>query len=108
MHEPYGLCAPQELNYALDGLVGFDMYGKTVGIMGTGLIGQCAAKIFAGFGCKVIGYDPYQNDGFKAIAEATEILKSSTAGAATRTYSFVQVSLRSRVDLAFVSKHGSL
>ena len=71
MHEPCGLRAPQELNYALDGLVGFDMYGKTVGIMGTGLIGQCAAKIFAGFGCKVIGYDPYQNDGFKAIAEAT-------------------------------------
>jgi len=41
-----------------------------------------------------------RNAELKAIAEATEILKSSTAGAATRTYSFVQVSLRSRVDLA--------
>ncbi|CAF1266330.1 unnamed protein product [Rotaria magnacalcarata] len=44
-------------NFSLDGLVGIDLFGKTVGIIGTGAIGMCAVKIFLGFGCKVIAYD---------------------------------------------------
>ena len=48
-------------NYALDGLVGFDMHGKTVGVMGTGKIGRCTAAPLIGFGCKVIAFDPYEN-----------------------------------------------
>ncbi|MDO9149772.1 MAG: 2-hydroxyacid dehydrogenase [Methylotenera sp.] len=51
----------REANFSLDGLLGFDMYGKTVGVVGTGKIGQCVAKIMVGFGCKVLAYDPYPN-----------------------------------------------
>lgn len=46
-----------ELNFSLNGLVGFDMNGKTVGLIGTGKIGQVFAKICRGFGCRVIAYD---------------------------------------------------
>eukprot|EP00241_Pyramimonas_parkeae_P002752 CAMPEP_0114250262 /NCGR_PEP_ID=MMETSP0058-20121206/14601_1 /TAXON_ID=36894 /ORGANISM="Pyramimonas parkeae, CCMP726" /LENGTH=520 /DNA_ID=CAMNT_0001363901 /DNA_START=140 /DNA_END=1702 /DNA_ORIENTATION=- len=44
----------REGNLSLSGLTGFDMYGKTVGVIGTGKIGCCAINIFLGFGCKVI------------------------------------------------------
>ena len=54
-------------NFALDGLLGFDLHGKTVGIIGTGKIGQILARIMCGMGCKVIGYDKYHNDAFKEI-----------------------------------------
>ncbi len=47
----------RELNFSLGGLVGFDLHGKTVGILGTGKIGRIAAQIFRGFGCKVLAYD---------------------------------------------------
>lgn len=46
-----------EMNFSLDGLVGFDMNGKTVGIVGTGKIGRVVAKILNGFGCKILAYD---------------------------------------------------
>lgn len=52
----------REGNFALDGLLGFDMAGKTVGIIGTGKIGEVVARILHGFGCQVIGYDPYPSD----------------------------------------------
>lgn len=48
----------REFNFSLAGLVGFDLYGKTVGIIGTGKIGRCTAEIFRGFGCEVLAYDP--------------------------------------------------
>tara|TARA_R110002033_G_scaffold166331_1_gene204848 strand:+ start:73825 stop:74814 length:990 start_codon:yes stop_codon:yes gene_type:complete len=50
-----------EMNYSLDGLVGFDMNGKTVGILGTGKIGRIVAKILYGFGCKILAYDIFQD-----------------------------------------------
>lgn len=56
----------REGNFALSGLVGFDMNGKTVGVVGTGKIGQVAARIFAGFGCRVLAYDPYPDPEFAA------------------------------------------
>jgi D-lactate dehydrogenase len=49
-------------NFSLDGLVGIDLFGKTVGIIGTGGIGMCAINIFLGFGCKVLCYDVYPNE----------------------------------------------
>jgi len=49
----------REHNFSLNGLVGFDLHGKTVGIVGTGRIGRIAAKIFRGFDCAVLAYDPY-------------------------------------------------
>lgn len=54
-----------ELNFSLDGLVGFDMNGKTVGIVGTGKIGQQTAKILHGFGCKILAYDAQENESLK-------------------------------------------
>jgi D-lactate dehydrogenase len=48
----------RELNFSLNGLVGFDLHGKTVGIAGTGRIGRATAQIFRGFGCRVLAYDP--------------------------------------------------
>lgn len=50
-----------ELNFSLDGLVGFDMNGKTAGIIGTGKIGSVVAKILHGFGCHILAYDKHVN-----------------------------------------------
>jgi D-lactate dehydrogenase len=47
----------REGNFSLDGLMGFDMHGKTVGVIGTGKIGSIVAKILHGFGCEVLAYD---------------------------------------------------
>lgn len=47
----------REQNFSLNGLLGFDLFGKTIGIIGTGNIGKAFAKIALGFGCKVIAYD---------------------------------------------------
>lgn len=44
-------------NFALDGLLGFDLHGRTVGIVGTGKIGTVVARILVGFGCRVLAYD---------------------------------------------------
>lgn len=49
----------REMNFSLGGLVGFDLHGKTVGIVGTGKIGRVAAQIFRGFGCEVLVHDPF-------------------------------------------------
>ncbi|MEP7267546.1 MAG: 2-hydroxyacid dehydrogenase [Saprospiraceae bacterium] len=51
-----------EQNFSLDGLTGFDMNGKKVGIIGTGKIGSLVAKILFGFGCKLLAFDPFQNE----------------------------------------------
>jgi D-lactate dehydrogenase len=51
----------REGNFALDGLVGFDLFGKCVGIVGTGRIGAVAAQIFLGFGCRVVAHDAVVN-----------------------------------------------
>jgi D-lactate dehydrogenase len=48
----------RELNFSLSGLVGFDVFGKTVGIVGTGRIGRITAQIFRGFEAQVVAFDP--------------------------------------------------
>lgn len=52
----------RENNFSLDGLLGFDLFGKTVGVVGTGQIGQVVARILIGFGCSVIATDPAPNE----------------------------------------------
>lgn len=52
----------REGNFALDGLLGFDVHGKTAGIIGTGKIGTVVAKILIGFGCEVLAFDPVPNE----------------------------------------------
>ena len=51
----------KEGNFSLDGLLGFDMHGRTAGIIGTGKIGECVIRILNGFGCKIIAYDKFKN-----------------------------------------------
>lgn len=58
----------REGNFSLDGLVGFDMFKRTVGVIGTGKIGTAFAKILNGFGCRILAYDKYENDELKELA----------------------------------------
>lgn len=51
-------------NFSIDGLMGFDLNGKTIGIIGTGKIGAIFAQLLSGFGLTVLGYDPQNNPDF--------------------------------------------
>jgi len=51
----------RESNFALEGLLGFDIHGLTAGIVGTGKIGAIVCRLLAGFGCRILAYDPYPN-----------------------------------------------
>jgi len=52
----------RDANFSLEGLVGFNMFRKTVGIVGTGKIGVATMTILKGFGCKILAYDPYPSE----------------------------------------------
>lgn len=54
----------KEYNFTLNGLLGFDIHGKTVGVIGTGRIGKCFINIMKGFGANVIAYDIYKDEEF--------------------------------------------
>ncbi len=51
----------RDFNFSLNGMVGFDLHGKTIGIVGTGKIGQVFAQICQGFGMNILAYDKYPN-----------------------------------------------
>ena len=57
----------RDANFSLDGLIGFNMYGKTAGVVGTGRIGLATARILKGFGCQLLAYDPYPNKAAEEI-----------------------------------------
>ena len=57
----------REGNFALDGLLGFDLHGQSVGIVGTGQIGAVVAQILHGFGCHLLAYDPIENPACVAL-----------------------------------------
>lgn len=57
----------RELDFSLEGLLGFDLAGKTVGVVGTGRIGAVVARILTGFGCKVLASDPVEDPSLSAI-----------------------------------------
>jgi D-lactate dehydrogenase len=71
----------RERNFALDGLLGFDLHGRTVGIIGTGQIGQVVARILHGFGCQLLAFDPYPQDALTTLGvryvELPELLARS-------------------------------
>jgi D-lactate dehydrogenase len=54
-------------NFELDGLLGADLHGRTVGVIGTGKIGRVFARIMTGFGCQLIGYDKIPNSDFEGM-----------------------------------------
>ncbi|KAG5642092.1 hypothetical protein DXG03_003616 [Asterophora parasitica] len=76
-------CRVREGNFLLDGLLGFNLAGKTVGIIGTGKIGLITGRILAqGFRCNVLAYDPYPTPeasvcGLKYVDTLEELLKQS-------------------------------
>ncbi|MDE3247514.1 MAG: 2-hydroxyacid dehydrogenase [Bacteroidota bacterium] len=56
----------REGNFSLDRLNGFDLFGKTVGVIGTGKIGECFCRIMKGFGCRVLAFDLIANKELEA------------------------------------------
>ncbi len=60
----------REGNFSLDGLLGFDLHNRTIGILGTGKIGMIVAQLMHGFGCVLLGYDKYPNPQFSALGAA--------------------------------------
>ncbi len=71
----------REQNFSLNGLLGFDLHGKTIGIIGTGQIGSVFARIMTGFGCRILACDPVQNADCLAIGvryvTLSELLRES-------------------------------
>jgi D-lactate dehydrogenase len=67
----------RELNFSLNGLVGFDLHGKTAGIVGTGKIGRIVARILGGFGMKLLAFDPFPNREW-AAQQGVEYVDAST------------------------------
>ncbi|QEC44043.1 2-hydroxyacid dehydrogenase [Pseudobacter ginsenosidimutans] len=70
----------REQNFALNGLLGFNLHGKTIGVIGMGKIGQAFCRIVKGFGCTIVAYDPYANAKLIPDVEFTsleELLKRS-------------------------------
>ncbi len=57
----------REGDFSLDGLLGFDLHGRTVGIVGTGQIGAVVARILTGFGCRLLAHDPVRNAEVEAL-----------------------------------------
>jgi D-lactate dehydrogenase len=71
----------REGNFSLDGLLGFDLHGRTVGVIGTGKIGLVFSQIMNGFGCNLLAYDTYQNSAFTAMGgtyvELTDLFRQA-------------------------------
>ncbi len=63
----------REGNFAITGLVGFDMHGKTAGVIGTGAIGRSLISILRGFGMKVLAYDPFPNQDYAKANDVTYV-----------------------------------
>ncbi|KAF2757770.1 putative D-hydroxyacid dehydrogenase [Pseudovirgaria hyperparasitica] len=59
----------REGNFALDGLLGRTLHGKTVGVIGTGKIGIAFARIMKGYGCRIVAYDVYRNPDFDSLGQ---------------------------------------
>ena len=72
----------KKYNFSLDGLLGFDVHGKTIGVIGTGRIGKAFIEIMKGFGTEIIAYDLFKDEkaekemGFKYV-ELDELLDKS-------------------------------
>jgi D-lactate dehydrogenase len=70
----------REGNFQLEGLMGFDLHGSTCGIVGTGRIGACFARIMAGFGCRLLAYDPRPDPALQALGVRYVALPELLAG----------------------------
>lgn len=79
LHRAYN--RTREGDFSLHGLTGFDLHGRTVGVIGSGQIGEVFARIMSGFGCHILAYDPYPNHAIEALGgrfvELDELLARS-------------------------------
>ncbi|MFV3412196.1 2-hydroxyacid dehydrogenase [Pseudomonas nitroreducens] len=79
LHRAYN--RTREGDFSLHGLTGFDLHGRSVGIIGSGQIGEVFARIMSGFGCHILAYDPYPNRAIEALGgrfvELDELLAQS-------------------------------
>jgi D-lactate dehydrogenase len=71
----------REFNFRLAGLMGRDLHGQTVGVVGTGKIGAIFARIMAGFGCALLGHDPQPDPSCEALGMRYVELDALLAGA---------------------------
>lgn len=67
----------RDYNFSLNGFVGFDLHGKTVGVIGTGKIGMTFIEICRGIGMNVIAYDPYPSQGYLEYVSLEELFERS-------------------------------
>ena len=63
-HIPRAVTRTRDGNFSLQGLMGFDLFGKTIGIIGTGKIAKVLIELLQGFGMRILGYDPYPDYAF--------------------------------------------
>lgn len=99
----------RDFNFSLNGLTGFDLHGKTVGVIGTGQIGRIFIDICRGFGMRVIAYDPYPAEGYgidyvtpdKLFAESDVISLHCPLTSSTR-YIINEASLAKMKDGVFI------
>jgi D-lactate dehydrogenase len=79
LHRAYN--RTREGDFSLHGLTGFDLHGRTVGVIGSGQIGEVFARIMSGFGCHILAYDPYPNRAIETLGgrfvELDELLAQS-------------------------------
>ena len=57
----------REQNFSLNGLLGFNLHGKTIGVVGTGTIGKAFCRVAKGFGCKLLAFDIYEDEQLKEM-----------------------------------------
>ncbi len=67
----------RDYNFSLNGFVGFDLHGKTLGVIGTGKIGMAFVEICRGLGMKIIAYDPYPSKGYIEYVPLEELFERS-------------------------------
>ena len=72
-HTHHAYARVREGNFALEGLLGSNLHGKTAGIVGLGKIGLATARILNGFGCHVLGYDPAPAPGYEALVTPVDL-----------------------------------
>jgi len=74
-HIPRAVTRTRDANFSLQGLLGFDLYGKTIGIVGTGKIAKVLIRMLSGFGMTILGTDPYPDEEFARNNDMTYVTK---------------------------------
>jgi len=74
-HIPRAVTRTRDANFSLQGLLGFDLYGKTIGIVGTGKIAKVLIRMLSGFGMTILGTDPYPDEEFARQNDLTYVTK---------------------------------